>query len=38
MKDSLLEFVINKVLDKLAEYRPIFHNERDFQFELGMYI
>ncbi|WP_295088083.1 hypothetical protein [Ruminococcus sp.] len=38
MKDSLLEFDINKVLDKLAEYRPIFHNERDFQFELGMYI
>jgi len=38
MKNSLNEFDISYVLKELSEKRPLFHNERDLQFELALKI
>lgn len=38
MKKSLNEFDISYVLKELSEKRPLFHNERDLQFELALKI
>jgi hypothetical protein len=35
---SLKEFDVSNVIKKLSEKRPLFHNERDFQFELALMI
>lgn len=35
---SLKEFDVSNVIEKLSEKRPLFHNERDFQFELALMI
>ena len=37
-KEALSDFNIDTVLQNLAKNRPLFHNERDFQFELAWQI
>lgn len=37
-KKSIDEFCIEYVLKELSKVRPLFHNERDFQFEIALII
>lgn len=37
-KEQLSKFNIDTVLEELSKRRPLFHNERDFQFELAWQI